>query len=109
VFIAGPFGARIVAITTGMDTAHTTIRIATRTGRTSRITTMDTDMGRIGQRLDTDTGRTGRATDTPISRTIAMAITGNPITGMATGNGGSSSDLISTIAELHPAGDHWFR
>jgi hypothetical protein len=37
--------------------------------------------------------------DTRISRTTAIAITSNPIMGMATGNGGSSDRTISMIGE----------
>jgi len=104
---AGYIGARIGAGTTG--TART-IRIATRTERISRITTLDTDTGRIGRWLDPDTRPTGRGLDrgTRISPPTAMAITSNPIMGMATGRGGSSDHVISIIGEVPLAGDRWF-
>ena len=53
--------------------------------------------------MDTDTGHTSRRMDMDrrISRPTAMAITSNPILGMAPsiGNGGSSDRAISIIGE----------
>src|SRR6185437_3667230 len=49
----------------------------------------------------TDTGRTSRRTDMVTRRPTAIAITSNPIQGMAPriGNGGSSDRAISIIGE----------
>lgn len=45
--------------------------------------------------------RTRATVGTRISRTTAIALTSNPITGMATDNGGSSDRAISIIGEAH--------
>ena len=86
--IAGYIGARIGTVTMDTDT-----------GRTSRRTDMDTRSG-VGTTgtMDTDTGRTSRRTDMDTCPP-AMAITSNPILGMAIGNGGSSDRAISIIGE----------
>jgi len=73
--IAGYIGARIGTGTTGP--AHIIVHIAPAMERTSRMVTVDTR----------------------ISHTTAIAVTSNPIMGMATGNGGSSDRAISMIGE----------
>ena len=94
-FIAGHIGAHI-----GVGT---TITMDTDTGHTSHHMDMDMD-ARIGVAttvaMDTDTSRRTDM-DTRISRPTAMAITSNPILGMAPsiGNGGSSDRAISMIGE----------
>ena len=74
---------RIGTGTTATGTAHIPIRIVTGMERTSRIATRLGRMATVDMRL---------------SRTTAIAIS-SPITGMATGNGGSSDRAISLIGE----------